>query len=190
VSHEDARQRRTHDLLVVDDQDATIDLPTAHPTRSRAANAAAAASARPHIARAPQPRPQWSLVGGHLVKLLLVEDDRPILDMMRRRLERRGYAVATADDGLAGVAAAHTEKPDLILLDLGLPILDGWTAAAQLRGDPATRDIPIVALTAHATGLDRDRAIAAGCDVVETKPVELDRLLAVIEKLIARGGAA
>jgi CheY-like chemotaxis protein len=110
--------------------------------------------------------------------------------MMRRRLERRGYAVATADDGLAGVAAAHTEKPDLILLDLGLPILDGWTAAAQLRGDPATRDIPIVALTAHATGLDRDRAIAAGCDVVETKPVELDRLLAVIEKLIARGGAA
>lgn len=112
-----------------------------------------------------------------MAKILLVEDNEMNRDMLSRRLLRRGFEVAVALDGQQGVEMASSELPDLILLDMSLPVLDGWTAAGKLKADPATSTIPIIALTAHAMGEDREKALKAGCDDYDTKPVEFKRLL-------------
>jgi CheY-like chemotaxis protein len=104
--------------------------------------------------------------------------------MLLRRLRRRGYEVSAAGDGQEGIAAAQAAAVDLILMDLSLPVLDGWEAARRLKADPATRSIPIIALTAHAMPGDRERALEAGCDDYDTKPVDLARLVAKIEALL------
>jgi CheY-like chemotaxis protein len=122
-------------------------------------------------------------------KILLVEDNEMNRDMLSRRLERRGYEVLIAVDGEAGVATARAQAPDLVLMDMSLPVLDGWAATRQLKGDAATRDIPVIALTAHAMAGDRDAALEAGCDDFDSKPIELARLLEKIERLLARGHA-
>ncbi len=122
-------------------------------------------------------------------KILLVEDNELNRDMLTRRLQRRGYVVVSATDGAEGVAAAEREAPDLILMDMSLPVLDGWQAARQLKRAPATRAIPVIALTAHAMASDRAQALDAGCDDFDTKPVELSRLLGKIEALLDRRGA-
>lgn len=113
--------------------------------------------------------------------ILVIEDNPTLCDMIRRRLERRGYTTTYAADGLAGIESARTTLPDLILLDMSLPRLDGWTAAVRLKADPKTRAIPIIALTAHAMHGDRERALEAGCDEFETKPVDFEALVAKIE---------
>ena len=123
-------------------------------------------------------------------KILLVEDNEMNRDMLSRRLERRGYEVVIAVDGQDGVTKAHAEAPALILMDMSLPVLDGWEASRQLKAAPATGRIPIIALTAHAMSGDREKALAVGCDDFDTKPIELDRLLAKIEALLARGAGA
>jgi CheY-like chemotaxis protein len=117
-------------------------------------------------------------------RILLVEDNEMNRDMLSRRLARRGYQVATAVDGEAGIALARTEPPALVLMDMSLPGIDGWEATRRLKGDPATRAIPVIALTAHAMGGDRELALAAGCDDFDTKPIDLDRLLGKIEALL------
>jgi CheY-like chemotaxis protein len=119
-------------------------------------------------------------------KILLVEDNEMNRDMLSRRLEKRGYTVAIAIDGSAGVAMAKSELPDLILMDMSLPVLDGWDATKQVKSDPATAQIPVIALTAHAMESDRQKALAAGCDDFDTKPVELNRLLLKIEELLKK----
>ena len=111
-------------------------------------------------------------------------------DMLSRRLQRRGYEVVMAVDGQDGVTMAQAEAPALILMDMSLPVLDGWEASRQLKAAPATAGIPIIALTAHAMSGDREKAIAAGCDDFDTKPIELDRLLAKIEALLPRSAGA
>lgn len=121
-----------------------------------------------------------------MTTLLLVEDNEMNRDMLSRRLIRKGYDVLLAVDGEQGLALAR-EQPALIVMDMSLPGLDGWAATRRLKADPATRDIPVIALTAHAMSSDRDAALAAGCDDFDTKPVELDRLLAKIEALLALG---
>ena len=118
-------------------------------------------------------------------QLLLVEDNEDNRDMLSRRLIRKGYEVALAVDGGAGVTQAAALRPDLILMDMSLPVLDGWEATRQIKAAPGTQNIPIIALTAHAMSGDRERAIAAGCDDYDTKPVELPRLLEKIEALLA-----
>jgi CheY-like chemotaxis protein len=120
-------------------------------------------------------------------KILLVEDNEINRDMLSRRLERRGYQVAIALDGEQGVSMAELEPPDLILLDMSLPVLDGWEAARRLKAAPETRSIPIIALTAHAMVGDREKAIESGCDDYDTKPVEFQRLLEKIETILAKG---
>lgn len=120
-------------------------------------------------------------------KILLVEDNEINRDMLSRRLERRGYRVAIALDGEQGVSMAGLEAPDLILMDMSLPVLDGWEAARQLKAAPETRAIPIIALTAHAMVGDREKAIESGCDDYDTKPVEFQRLLEKIETILAKG---
>jgi CheY-like chemotaxis protein len=110
-------------------------------------------------------------------KILLVEDNEMNRDMLSRRLVRSGFEVAIAVDGRQGVEMATTEKPDLILMDMSLPVMNGWEATQRVKADPATRAIPVIALTAHAMNDDRDKAIAAGCDDFDTKPVDLPRLL-------------
>ena len=117
-------------------------------------------------------------------KLLLVEDNEMNRDMLSRRLERRGYEVVTAVDGEEGLRLARSEAPALILMDMSLPVLDGWEATRQLKAMPETRGIPIIALTAHAMAGDREEAVAAGCDDFDTKPIELERLLGKIEALL------
>jgi CheY-like chemotaxis protein len=117
-------------------------------------------------------------------KILLVEDNEMNRDMLSRRLERRGYGVAIALDGEQGVAMAGSEAPDLILMDMSLPVLDGWEAARQLKAAAATQAIPIIALTAHAMVGDREKAIEAGCDDYDTKPVEFQRLLEKIDGVL------
>ena len=117
-------------------------------------------------------------------KILLVEDNEMNRDMLSRRLERRGFQVVIAVDGQQGVDLARSETPDLILMDMSLPVLDGWEATRQLKADPQTRPIPVIALTAHAMAGDRERALEAGCDEYETKPVEFARLLAKIQALV------
>ena len=119
-------------------------------------------------------------------KILLVEDQEMNRDMLSRRLTKRGYEVAIAVDGAEGLEKARTEAPELILMDMSLPVMDGWEATRHLKADEATRSIPVVALTAHAMSTDREKALAAGCDAYETKPVELPRLLETIEKLLGR----
>ncbi len=119
------------------------------------------------------------------MRVLLVEDHEEIWDFLSRRLKRRGYDVTVATDGQAGVDRARADLPDLILLDMNLPILDGWSAARLLKNDPTTAGIPIVALTAHAMSGDREKTMAAGCDDYHPKPVDFSRLLAQIEALAA-----
>jgi CheY-like chemotaxis protein len=121
-----------------------------------------------------------------MAKILLVEDNEMNRDMLSRRLVRRGYEVVVAVDGRDGVAKARAEAPALVLMDMSLPVLDGWEATQELRADPATRSIPVIALTAHAMAGDREKAMAAGCDDFDTKPIELERLLGKIEALLAR----
>jgi CheY-like chemotaxis protein len=119
-------------------------------------------------------------------KLLYIEDNEDNLYMLQLRFDvLGGYEIVSTSDGAAGIAIATAELPDLILMDLNLPEIDGWEAARRLKAEPATRDIPIIALTAHAMAGDREKAIAAGCDDFETKPVEFDRLLAKIEQVLA-----
>jgi len=117
-------------------------------------------------------------------KILLVEDNEMNRDMLSRRLERRGFQVVIAEDGAAGVAVAKSELPDLILMDMSLPVIDGWEATRQLKSAAETKDIPVVALTAHAMAGDEEKARAAGCNDYETKPVDLPKLLAKIETLL------
>ncbi len=119
-------------------------------------------------------------------RILLVEDNEMNRDMLSRRLQRKGYEVLLAVDGGQGVEAAKKELPDLVLMDMSLPVLDGWEATRQLKADEATRAIPVIALTAHAMAGDEEKAREAGCDDYDTKPVELPRLLGKIEALLAR----
>ncbi|MBR9989257.1 MAG: response regulator [Gemmatimonadetes bacterium] len=120
-----------------------------------------------------------------MAKILLVEDDEMNRDMLSRRLIKRGYDVVIATDGQLGVDMATQERPDLILMDMSLPVMDGWDATRALKASAATRAIPVIALTAHAMSGDEDKARAAGCDEFDTKPVELARLLGKIEALLA-----
>lgn len=117
-------------------------------------------------------------------KILLVEDNELNRDMLSRRLIRRGYEVVMATDGAEALTAAARERPDLILMDMSLPTMDGWEASRRLKADEALRGIPVIALTAHAMSGDRERALDAGCDEFDTKPVEFDRLLAKMEQLL------
>lgn len=117
-------------------------------------------------------------------KILLVEDNEMNRDMLSRRLARKGYEVVIAVDGGQGVDMARSEKPDLILMDMSLPVKDGWTATRELKAAEDTKQIPIIALTAHAMSGDREQALAAGCDDYDTKPIELPRLLGKIETLL------
>jgi CheY-like chemotaxis protein len=119
-----------------------------------------------------------------VAKILIVEDNEMNRDMLARRLARRGYEVLVAVDGADGIASAQKQVPDLILMDMSLPVVDGWEAARRLKADPGTASIPIVALTAHAMAGDRDKALNAGCDAYETKPVELPRLLETMQQLL------
>jgi two-component system, cell cycle response regulator DivK len=109
-------------------------------------------------------------------KILLVEDNEMNRDMLSRRLSRKGYELVIAVDGQQGVDLAHSEKPDLILMDMSLPVKDGWTATRELKADESTKNIPVIALTAHAMSGDREQALGAGCDDYDTKPIELPRL--------------
>jgi len=118
--------------------------------------------------------------------ILLVEDNEMNRDMLSRRLERKGYQVLCATDGQQGVDVAAQHTPDLIIMDMSLPVLDGWEATRRLKARSATSQIPVIALTAHAMSGDREKALAAGCDDYDTKPVELPRLLEKIEALLAR----
>lgn len=121
-----------------------------------------------------------------MTHILLVEDNEMNRDMLSRRLRRKGYEVTTAIDGVEGVEQAQTVKPDLILMDMSLPRKDGWTAATELKADSTTATIPIIALTAHAMQGDRDKALQAGCDEYDTKPVEFARLLDKIQQFLVR----
>jgi two-component system cell cycle response regulator DivK len=120
-------------------------------------------------------------------RILLIEDNELNRDMLSRRLQKRGYEVVTAVDGETGVTAAQAEAPDLILMDISLPGIDGWEATRQLKTAPQTRHIPIVALTAYAKPGDREKAMSVGCDDYDTKPIELVRLLEKIKVLIDQG---
>jgi two-component system cell cycle response regulator DivK len=119
-----------------------------------------------------------------MAKILLVEDNEMNRDMLSRRLMRKGYEVIIALDGEEGVAKAQSEAPDLILMDMSLPVLDGWEATRRLKAGPATHAIPIIALTAHAMAGDREQALAAGCDDYDSKPIEFQRLLDKIEAFL------
>ncbi len=125
-----------------------------------------------------------------MAKVLLVEDNEMNRDMLSRRLQRKGFEVIIAADGQQGVAKASAESPDLILLDMSLPVMDGWEAARKIKGDPQTRGIPIIALTAHAMAGDREKALEAGCDEYDTKPVELPRLLGKINLFLGEDAPA
>jgi len=120
-------------------------------------------------------------------KILIVEDNEMNRDMLSRRLERRGFAIVMAVDGQQGVDMARSEKPDLILMDMSLPVMDGWTATRTIKDDGDLQAIPVIALTAHAMEGDREKAMAAGCDDYDTKPIELPRLLEKIGKFLPNG---
>ena len=124
-----------------------------------------------------------------MAKILVVEDNEMNRDMLTRRLQRRGYEVVTAVDGAQGLAMAQSERPALILMDISLPVLDGWEATRRLKMVPETKSIPVVALTAHAMSGDRERCIDAGCDDFDTKPVEIARLVGKIETLLNQSKA-
>jgi two-component system cell cycle response regulator DivK len=117
-------------------------------------------------------------------KILLVEDNELNRDMLSRRLTRNGFEIIIAIDGQQGVTMATSEKPDLILMDMSLPVIDGWEATRRIKADPATNSIPVIALTAHALVQDREKAMAAGCDDFDTKPVELPRLMEKIRSFL------
>lgn len=119
-----------------------------------------------------------------MAKILIVEDNEMNLDMLSRRLERRGYEVVIATDGAQGVELAKSENPDLILMDMSLPVMDGWAATKTIKADPDIQDTPIIALTAHAIAGDREKALAAGCDEYETKPVKFPNLLTKIKQFL------
>jgi two-component system cell cycle response regulator DivK len=119
-------------------------------------------------------------------RILLVEDNELNRDMLSRRLTRKGYEVLMAEDGASGVALALSERPDLILMDISLPVLDGWEATRRIKADPATAAIPVIALTAHAMAGDKQTALSVGCDDYDTKPVELARLLDKMEQLLSQ----
>jgi len=123
-----------------------------------------------------------------MARILLVEDHEEIWDFLSRRLKRRGFDVLLAHDGQAGVETVRAERPDVVLLDMNLPVMDGWTAARALKADSATAGIPIIALTAHAMSGDRDKALEAGCDDYHPKPVDFSKLLSQIDA--ALGGSA
>jgi len=122
--------------------------------------------------------------------ILIVEDNEPSRDVLARRLERRGYDVVVAVDGQDALVKARSARPDLVLMDLGLPVMDGWEATRQLKGDLATRHMPIIVLSAHAMTTDRELALAAGGDEFDTKPLRFPQLLEKIELLLARGAVA
>jgi len=117
-------------------------------------------------------------------KILLVEDNEMNRDMLTRRLERKGFEVVIAVDGQAGVSMASSSSPDIILMDLSLPVIDGWEATRKIKADPVTQSIPVIALTAHAMAGDEQKALQAGCNDYDTKPIDLKRLLNKIEKLL------
>jgi two-component system, cell cycle response regulator DivK len=119
-----------------------------------------------------------------MATILVVEDNELNRDMLTRRLQRRGYETLMAEDGVQGLEAARQSRPSLILMDMSLPVMDGWEATKRLKGSPETSGIPIVALTAHAMSGDRERALEAGCDDYDTKPVEFPRLILKIETLL------
>ena len=125
-----------------------------------------------------------------MARILLVEDHREIWDFLSRRLKRHGHEVSVAEDGQAGLDQARSEKPDLILLDMNLPVMDGWTVAETLKGDAATKPIPIIALTAHAMSGDREKAVNAGCDDYHPKPIDFSQLLNQIDTALAGAGAS
>ncbi|OAP41525.1 two-component system response regulator [Sinorhizobium glycinis] len=119
-----------------------------------------------------------------MTRILLVEDNEMNRDMLSRRLSRRGFDVLIAENGKAGVELAASEKPDLILMDMSLPVMDGWEATRQIKANPLTSTIPVIALTAHAMASDRDMALDAGCDDYDSKPVDLPQLVRKIEQLL------
>ncbi|GAB4207530.1 MAG: response regulator [Roseiflexaceae bacterium] len=121
-----------------------------------------------------------------MARILLVEDNEMNRDMLSRRLERRGHELLIATDGQQGLELARNGAPDLVLMDMSLPVLDGWEATRQLKADPQTSAIPVIALTAHAMSGDREKAMEAGCDDYDTKPIELPRLLEKIQALLDR----
>jgi len=121
-----------------------------------------------------------------MTTILLVEDNEMNRDMLSRRLERKGYQVLIATDGGQGVSLTQSSNPDLVLMDMSLPVLDGWEATRQLKARPETSGIPVIALTAHAMSGDREKALEAGCDDYDTKPIELTRLLTKIEALLEK----
>lgn len=123
-------------------------------------------------------------------RILLVEDNEMNQDMLKRRLERKGFEVLLAADGATGVALAQAELPDLILMDISLPVMDGWEATRRLKADPATARIPVLVLTAHALTSDRAKSMEAGCDDYDTKPVDFPRLLGKMEQLFAKAAEA
>ena len=125
-----------------------------------------------------------------MTRILLVEDHEEIWDFLSRRLKRRGYEVVLATDGQQAVDKARAERPDVILLDMNLPIIDGWTAAGMIKSSPESARVPIIALTAHAMSGDREKAMAAGCDDYHAKPVDFARLLGQIAALAPSGAAA
>ena len=125
-----------------------------------------------------------------MATILYVEDNEDNVYMLVRRLRRHGFEVVVARDGAQGVEAARRERPDLVLMDLGLPVLDGWEATRRLKGAVETRAIPVVALSAHAMAGERERALQAGCDDYDTKPVDLERLLAKIRAQLGKGAGA
>ena len=121
-----------------------------------------------------------------MIKLLYVEDNDDNVYMLKMRLELLDFEVLAAEDGEKGCEMAVTERPDIILMDLEMPVTDGWEATRRLKGNPQTHDIPIIALSAHALAGERERAIAAGCDEFDTKPIEFERLVATVRRLLAR----
>ena len=121
------------------------------------------------------------------MKILLVEDNEMNRDMLSRRLQRRGHEVLIAVDGAEALRVAGEERPELVLMDLSLPVMDGWEATGRMKADPQTASIPIIALTAHAMGADRERALAAGCDDFDTKPIDMERLTGKIAALVPDG---
>lgn len=123
------------------------------------------------------------------MKILLVEDNEMNRDMLSRRLSRRGHEVVAANDGASALAMVRSQEPDVVLMDMSLPVMDGWEATRRMKADGATAAIPVIALTAHAMADDRERALAAGCDDFDTKPVDIERLIAKIDAVLARSAS-
>lgn len=125
-----------------------------------------------------------------MTRVLYVEDNEDNVYVLKGRLTRKGYTVLVASDGAQGTSMAATEQPEIILMDLSLPVLDGWEATRRIKAGESTRHIPVIALTAHAMTGDREKALAAGCDDFDTKPVDIDRLIGKIQALLGKSGAS